>query len=95
MVDMRFMIQVTAGNQWMVERAIRSEILDEFWDEYGSATTTSGELRNQLTTAAIPIPQETSKAFDKPPLIDIPVDSPDTELFLGEDEKARQEVGDD
>ena len=36
-VDMRFMVRVEPLSQWMVERAIRVAILDEFWDEYGSA----------------------------------------------------------
>lgn len=62
-VDMRFMVQVRAGSQWLVERAIRTAILDEFWDEYGSATTTSGEVKDTVTT----------KAFTTAPLIDVPV----------------------
>lgn len=45
---MRFLVQVTAGNQWLVERAIRTEIISEFWEEYGSATTTSGTLIDSL-----------------------------------------------
>lgn len=64
-VDMRFMIQVKAGSQWLVERAIRSAILDEFWNEYGSATTITGEVTNTVTT----------KAFNSAPLIDIPLGS--------------------
>lgn len=48
MVTMRFLVQVTAGNQWLVERAIRTEIISEFWSEYGSATTTSGALIDSL-----------------------------------------------
>lgn len=36
-VNMRFMIRVEPLSQWMVERAIRVAILDEFWDEYGAA----------------------------------------------------------
>lgn len=80
MVNMRFMIQVTAGNQWMVERAVRTEILDEFWDEYGSATTVSGELRDEVTTAEAPAQsrsQDTSKAMTAAPLIDIAYDRPE------------------
>lgn len=34
-VDMRFMVRVEPLSQWMVERAIRIAILDEFWEEYG------------------------------------------------------------
>ncbi|WP_411207671.1 mechanosensitive ion channel domain-containing protein [Corynebacterium callunae] len=48
MVTMRFLVQVTAGNQWLVERAIRTQIIAEFWSEYGSATTTSGTLIDSL-----------------------------------------------
>ncbi|BAU95653.1 small-conductance mechanosensitive channel Msc1 [Corynebacterium suranareeae] len=51
MVTMRFLVQVTAGNQWLVERAIRTEIISEFWEEYGSATTTSGTVIDSLTVA--------------------------------------------
>lgn len=53
-VSMRLMVQVEAGYQWMVERAIRTAILEEFWNEYGSATTIDGTLRQQLTSAAEP-----------------------------------------
>ncbi|QPK84054.1 mechanosensitive ion channel [Corynebacterium qintianiae] len=41
-VDMRFIVRVEPLSQWMVERAIRMSILNEFWDEYGSATTIEG-----------------------------------------------------
>ncbi|RNE48664.1 mechanosensitive ion channel family protein [Corynebacterium alimapuense] len=47
-VDMRFLIQVQAGSQWLVERAIRTAILEEFWDEYGSATTVTGEVKDSV-----------------------------------------------
>ncbi|WP_018295733.1 mechanosensitive ion channel family protein [Corynebacterium lubricantis] len=53
-VDMRFMIQVKAGSQWLVERAIRMSILNEFWDEYGSATTVSGALIEDVHTPKLP-----------------------------------------
>ncbi|QGU07158.1 putative MscS family protein YkuT [Corynebacterium occultum] len=80
MIDMRFMIQVTAGNHWMVERAVRTEILDEFWDEYGSATTVSGELRDQLVTTPLVNPEENiSRAFRSDPLIDVAFDDPEPE----------------
>lgn len=52
-VDMRFMIQTTAGNHWFVERAIRMAILEEFWDEYGSATTASGQVLDHVATAEL------------------------------------------
>ncbi|SDL67825.1 small conductance mechanosensitive channel [Corynebacterium mycetoides] len=41
-VDMRFIVRVEPLSQWMVERAIRVSILNEFWEEYGSATTIEG-----------------------------------------------------
>lgn len=78
MINMRFMIQVTAGNHWMVERAVRTEILDEFWDEYGSATTVSGELRDQLVTTPMAEPAEgAGRTFRSEPLIDVAYDRPE------------------
>lgn len=50
-VDMRFMVQVKAGSQWLVERAVRMSILNEFWNEYASAPTVSGELIEDVYTA--------------------------------------------
>lgn len=47
-MDVRLLVQVEAGEQWAVERAVRMAVLDEFWDEYGSATTISGELRDTI-----------------------------------------------
>lgn len=49
-MDMRFMVQVEAGSQWLVERAVRLSILREFWDEYGSATTMTGDLNDRVIT---------------------------------------------
>lgn len=65
-VDMRFMIQVQAGSQWLVERAIRTEILDEFWNEYGSATTVTGEVKDRVESV-------TTAAMSRSPLIDAPL----------------------
>ena len=65
-MDIRFMIQVKAGSQWLVERAIRSEILDEFWDEYGSATTVTGEVKDRVEPAS-------HAGLAAAPLIDVPV----------------------
>lgn len=62
MVTMRFLVQVTAGNQWLVERAIRTEIISEFWEEYGSATTTSGTLIDSLSVV-----QEKNPLIDASP----------------------------
>jgi moderate conductance mechanosensitive channel len=71
-VDMRFMIQVHAGTQWQVERTVRMSILEEFWDEYGSATTVTGTLTDSVlrsAEAATP-PEHTAAArraaVDKP-----------------------------
>lgn len=49
-MDMRFMVQVEAGSQWLVERAVRLAILREFWDEYGSATTMNGDVNDRVIT---------------------------------------------
>ncbi len=49
-VDMRFLAQVKPGHQWLVERAIRVSLIDEFWKEYGSATTVDGQLVHEVTT---------------------------------------------
>lgn len=51
-VDMRFMVQVEAGTQWQVERTVRMSILEEFWDEYGSATTVTGTLTDSVLRSA-------------------------------------------
>ncbi|BAC18174.1 transporter, small conductance mechanosensitive ion channel MscS family protein [Corynebacterium efficiens YS-314] len=90
MVTMRFMIQVTAGNQWLVERAVRTQIIDEFWDEYGSATTVTGALVDKLTlddhpgetpTGLIPTPTP-DKAYSRKPVIDVPVDALDEDSAM-------------
>ncbi|AZA11284.1 putative MscS family protein YkuT [Corynebacterium gerontici] len=49
--DMRFVVQVQPGTQWFVERAIRTEIINEFWREYGSAPTLSGAFAEDFQTA--------------------------------------------
>lgn len=50
-VDIRFLVQVKPGEQWVVERAIRVNLIDEFWKEYGSATTVDGQLVQDATPA--------------------------------------------
>ncbi|MDO5076642.1 mechanosensitive ion channel domain-containing protein [Corynebacterium sp.] len=70
MVNMRFIVQVNPARQWAVERAIRTSILEEFWEEYGSATTTSGAVRNHLEREA---PLVIERAYTKDPLIDVPL----------------------
>lgn len=41
-MDLRLMVRVEPLSQWMVERALRVSLLNEFWDEYGSAPTVTG-----------------------------------------------------
>lgn len=80
LVTMRFMVQVTAGNQWLVERAVRTRIIDEFWNEYGSATTVSGALVDTLAVDDHPVDIPT-KSYSRKPVFDVPVDAlPGTEL---------------
>ncbi|MHA2788777.1 mechanosensitive ion channel family protein [Corynebacterium sp. S7] len=76
-VDMRFMIQVKAGSQWLVERAIRMSILNEFWDEYGSATTVSGALIEDVHNPKIP--EEVLEVKDKSEPKDTATDTGTTE----------------
>ncbi|WP_257098750.1 mechanosensitive ion channel domain-containing protein [Corynebacterium sp. 70RC1] len=52
-VDLRFVVQVRPGTQWSVERAVRTSIIEEFWQEYGSAPTLDGTVTSTLHTAAI------------------------------------------
>lgn len=49
-VDMRFMVRVEPLSQWMVERAIRVAVLDEFWEEYGHAPGLSPLVDATLTS---------------------------------------------
>lgn len=58
-VDMRFLCQVKPASQWMVERAIRTSIIDEFWPEYGSAPTLDGTVVTDLSLAdgSVEIPE--------------------------------------
>ena len=41
-MSVRLMVTSSAGAQWAVERAMRTAILDEFWDEYGAAPSFTG-----------------------------------------------------
>lgn len=50
-MNIRFIVESNPARQWAVERAIRVAILDEFWDEYGSAPTITGEVQNTLAPA--------------------------------------------
>lgn len=47
-MDVRFLVRVEPLSQWMVERAIRMAVLNEFWDEYGSAPTTAGTRLDRI-----------------------------------------------
>ncbi|MCX7541961.1 mechanosensitive ion channel [Corynebacterium sp. P5848] len=67
MVNMRFIVQVNPARQWAVERAIRTKIIEEFWKEYGSATTISGAVRNTLDADAPLLERVLTRA----PLIDV------------------------
>ena len=67
LVDMRFVVQVNPARQWAVERAIRTAVLEEFWDEYGSATTVSGAVRESLEAE----PTIANRTFSSQPLIDV------------------------
>lgn len=79
MIDMRFLCQATPGNHWAVERAIRTSILQEFWDEYGSATTTAGTVRDQLLPS--PRTSDFGAVRTTEPRFDVPIDQlPPTEL---------------
>ena len=71
MVKMRFIVQVNPARQWAVERAIRTKIIEEFWKEYGSATTISGAVRNTLDADA-PLLE---RALTRSPLIDVDYDT--------------------
>ncbi|MCK7678254.1 mechanosensitive ion channel family protein [Corynebacterium sp. CCM 9186] len=71
MVNMRFIVQVNPARQWAVERAIRTKIIEEFWKEYGSATTISGAVRNTLDADA-PLLE---RALTRSPLIDVDYDA--------------------
>lgn len=85
LMTMRFMVQATAGNHWMVERAIRTSLLDEFWTEYGSATTTSGHLQSDATLL-----NSTPEEHPRPASAQHP-DLPPTEII--QEDPAAQETG--
>ncbi|MEX3505675.1 mechanosensitive ion channel family protein [Corynebacterium sp. LK2510] len=53
-MDVRFLVRVEAGSQWRIERAIRMNVLDEFWNEYGSAATMAGTRLDHVAS-----PEET------------------------------------
>ncbi|MCS4489779.1 mechanosensitive ion channel [Corynebacterium sp. ES2794-CONJ1] len=53
-MQMRFLTQVKPGSQWMVERAVRVKIIEEFWHEYGSAATIDGRIVSELEDTQTP-----------------------------------------
>ena len=57
-LDIRYMIRCSPGDQFPIERAINVYVLEEFFDEYGSATPVSGETTddpdNPKTSAFAP-----------------------------------------
>ncbi|MFC5939494.1 mechanosensitive ion channel family protein [Corynebacterium choanae] len=55
MVNMRFLVRTYPLCQWAVERTIRTYVVDEFWADYGSATTAEGLIRPTLEEAPEPI----------------------------------------
>lgn len=95
-VDMRFMVQVEPLSQWMVERAIRLAILNEFWDEYGSAAAIDGTLTPELTTrttATTVLPAvEPAEHPTRPPEEDPAAQQPATRVFAPEETEEPEEV---
>ncbi|TFA93491.1 mechanosensitive ion channel family protein, partial [Corynebacterium silvaticum] len=65
-VDMRFVCQVNPGSQWLVERAIRTSIIDEFWQEYGTAPTLTGSRADTLETSS---PSDIADSLFRPAII--------------------------
>lgn len=51
-LDIRFMVRCTPGDQFPIERALRVHILEEFFDEYGSETTSP--LLDDAATQSFP-----------------------------------------
>ncbi|GAA1475367.1 mechanosensitive ion channel family protein [Corynebacterium felinum] len=47
-VNVRFLAQVKPGSQWLVERAIRVSIIDEFWPEYATFTISDVAKQGQV-----------------------------------------------
>lgn len=73
-VNIRAMILTEAGMQWMVERAIRLSVMEEFWSEYGSAPTISGDLQGEISLRENPSGTnntDTSGAYTENPWVDI------------------------
>lgn len=81
-VDMRVMVRTQPLMQWKVERAIRMAILDEFWNEYGAATTFEGALVQGL--------EQPTRHFDvQTPTERIPESFPQTQKLPATDPVAQ------
>ncbi|AKA96498.1 mechanosensitive ion channel family protein [Corynebacterium ulcerans] len=78
-VDMRFVCQVNPGSQWLVERAIRTSIIDEFWQEYGTAPTLTGSRADTLETSS---PSDIADSLFRPAII-ANTDTPKTAASTG------------
>lgn len=65
MISMRFIVQVNPARQWATERAIRTEVLKEFWSEYGSATTVDGTVVRELRDVASERPRTVGAAAQR------------------------------
>lgn len=65
-IDMRFLAQVKPGSQWLVERAIRVKLIDEFWEEYSTTVETSPTL-SAATTPMAELPATTRMPATPPP----------------------------
>ncbi|WP_018022570.1 mechanosensitive ion channel family protein [Corynebacterium doosanense] len=87
-MDMRFMVQVEAGSQWLVERAVRLSILREFWDEYGSATTMTGDLNDRVITTE----ERRARHRDETPTTVMSTSQPRESLDSGEHDEGENPV---
>lgn len=45
----RIMVDVAPGKQWLVERALRAAILDEWWEDYGKRASDTGLIDDAAT----------------------------------------------
>ncbi|MEJ5928557.1 mechanosensitive ion channel family protein [Corynebacterium sp. H128] len=45
---MRLLIDVAPGKQWLVERAVRAAVLDEWWEDYGERASNTPLVDDQL-----------------------------------------------
>lgn len=44
----RIMVDVAPGKQWLIERALRAAILDEWWEDYGKRASETGLIDDNL-----------------------------------------------